>query len=193
MAGQIGAAEAFMARNWRVMGIAAIAALIVFYTARKQVGKINDEVSVTMSLIGQPAPDFSLTDLGGRTVQLSSLKGKVVLLDFWATWCGPCKLSLPHIQKVADDGGLAKRGLQVFAVNEKDAKPLVQAFMNDNHFSFPVLLDTDGLMNEEYKLAGIPTTVVIGKDGKVKNAWIGYSDDSDDEVDQALDQALNAS
>ena len=182
-----------MGRNWRVMGIAVIAALIVFFTARKQVGKINDEFSVTMSLIGQPAPDFSLTDLDGKTVQLSSLKGKVVLLDFWATWCGPCKLSLPHLQKVADDGGLAKRGLQVFAVNEKDAKPLVQAFMNDNHFSFPVLLDTDGLMNEEYKIAGIPTTVIVGKDGHIKNAWIGYGDDSDDEVDQALDQALNAS
>jgi peroxiredoxin len=181
-----------MRRNWRRLAVGTVVALIVYFSARSKVAKMNAlEQDVTMSLIGRPAPDFSLPGLDGKNVQLSTLKGNVVLLDFWATWCGPCRLTLPHVQKLAEDDSLAKKGLRVFGVDNAESKELIQSYLADNQFSFPVLMDASGMMWEKYKLGGMPTAVVIGKDGIVKNAWIGFTDDNNDEIDQTINQAVN--
>jgi thiol-disulfide isomerase/thioredoxin len=149
------------------------------------------EIPDPRSLQGKDAPAFSLKTLDGKDVKLADLKGSVVVVDFWATWCPPCRASLPHIQKLADDKELAAKGLKVLVVNVREDKPTIQPFMQKNHYTFTVPLDSDGNILQHYLVTGIPTTFVIGKDGKVKAAFVGYDEsEGGKDVDQAVEAAL---
>src|SRR5688572_27978714 len=116
-----------------------------------------------MALEGKAAPDFKLTSLDGKPVSMADLKDSVVVLDFWATWCGPCRMSLPELQKVHEAG--KGDGLRVFAVNLREDEDDVKDFVKETKLSVPVLMDTDGKVAEKYLVQPIPQTVVIGKDG----------------------------
>jgi thiol-disulfide isomerase/thioredoxin len=93
------------------------------------------------AFVGRPAPDFTLKDLGGHDVQLTSLKGKVVVLDFWATWCGPCRLEIPIIERLYKQYG--KKGVAVLGVNEQESGDIVRKYVERNKISYPVLLTSD--------------------------------------------------
>ena len=95
----------------------------------------------TQSIEGQPAPAFELSDLSGAKVNSKSLKGTIYILDFWATWCGPCVASLPHLDDLNTEYG--PQGVKMFAVNEQEEKAAVKKFMDDKKLKIPVLLDTD--------------------------------------------------
>jgi peroxiredoxin len=139
---------------------------------------------------GKPAPDFSLRTVDGQTVKLSDRRGKVVLLDFWATWCGPCRASLPHIQELRESQSWADSGLVVWAVNDRESAQKVGDFLANNQFTFTALIDGDGIVASDYGVRGIPMTVLIGRDGTVKNVWVGYGGDSAREIDDAVRKAL---
>ncbi|MFM7133348.1 MAG: TlpA family protein disulfide reductase, partial [Planctomycetota bacterium] len=114
---------------------------------------------------GDAAPDFKLTDLAGNEVTLASLKGKVVLLDFWATWCGPCKAAMPSMQKLHDEYG--PKGVVILGVNTWEQKAdAAKDYMASKKFTYGCLLKGDDLA-KAYGVTGIPTLVVIGKDGTV--------------------------
>ncbi|HMB94450.1 MAG TPA: TlpA disulfide reductase family protein [Tepidisphaeraceae bacterium] len=147
----------------------------------------------TTSLQGKLAPDFTLQTLDGKSVTLSAQKGSVVMIDMWATWCGPCRASLPHVQKISQDKALASRGLKVWAVNAKEEKQTAEKFVNQNNFTFTVPLDSAGQAMTDYKVTGIPTTVIVGRDGKIKNVFIGYGPGSDKQIEDALEAALKES
>ena len=118
---------------------------------------------------GKPAPAFSLTALDGTKVDLKSLKGSVCVFDFWASWCGPCCASLPHLDAIYQD--FKPQGVRFFAINLQEDQKTVQSFVKDTKLSIPVLLDSDGKVTSEYDTAGgIPFTVVVGKDGTVLKA-----------------------
>ena len=120
-------------------------------------------------LVGTKAPPFTLADLKGRNVSLASLRGRVVVLDFWATWCGPCRVEMPRVQNV--HAAFKDRGLAVFGVNFAEEPRTVRTFMAKNtQYTFPILLDKDGAVGDKYKAVAIPTLVVIGRDGLIK-AW----------------------
>jgi thiol-disulfide isomerase/thioredoxin len=140
--------------------------------------------------VGDAAPDFTLKDLAGTEVSLASLKGKVIVLDFWATWCGPCKAAMPVIQKLHDD--YAAKGVAVLGVNtwEQNQKA-VKNYIESKKYTYPCLLDGDKLA-EAYGVPGIPTLVVIGKDGKVVLTEIGLADASGGALRKAIDAALGA-
>jgi peroxiredoxin len=140
------------------------------------------------SLKGKAAPDFTLKTPDGKDLTLANMKGKVVLVDTWATWCPPCKASLPHIQKLATDKALADKGLVVWAVNDMETKADVDPFMKDNKYTFTVLMDTKGAVLKSYLISGIPTTILVGRDGKVKDAFVGYGGDA---TAKAIDDAVN--
>ena len=138
--------------------------------------------------VGDAAPDFTLTDLGGKEVTLTSLKGKVVLLDFWATWCGPCKAAMPTMQKLHDD--YKDKGVVILGVNtwEQEADA-AKAYMTKKKFTYGCLLKGDELA-AAYGVRGIPTLVVIGKDGKVAEVEVGLADPSGAGLRKVLDAAL---
>ena len=119
------------------------------------------------------APDFQLSDLEGRTVSLSDFRGKPVLLNFWATWCGPCRAEMPFIQDVFEDKRFSEKGLVIVAVNLGESRSKVVQFMEDYGLSFDVLLDTSRNVGQAYNIRGIPTTFFIDKDGIIKDIKIG--------------------
>ena len=126
--------------------------------------------------VNKPAIDFSLKSLDGKTVKLSDLKGKVVVLDFWATWCGPCKYSFPYLQKVYDKYKGNDRVMILTMdtwenVAGKERESLVRKFIDENKYTFPVLFD-EGFV-EKYGVEGIPTKFVIDRNGTIQFKKIG--------------------
>ncbi len=120
---------------------------------------------------GQRAPDFTLPDLAGKKVSLGALAGKVVVVDFWASWCEPCQKELPELQKIADEMGPK---VAVLALNiDKDHKVAADA-AQALHLSVPVLLDTDGKVAQRYNPPKMPTSYVVGKNGTLLSVHEGF-------------------
>jgi thiol-disulfide isomerase/thioredoxin/dipeptidyl aminopeptidase/acylaminoacyl peptidase len=145
----------------------------------------------TRSLEGQAAPDFKLRSLDGTPVVLSELKNKVVVLDFWATWCPPCRKSLPHLQHLSQDSGLQKKGLKVVTVDLRETKDKVREFLNRNSYTFLVAMDDTGTTAEKYLVQGIPTTLVIDGAGVIRNVFVGFGDASEKQLDETVNALLN--
>lgn len=144
----------------------------------------------TKSLEGQPAPDFTLTDMEGNSVSLSNLKGKVVFLDFWATWCPPCRESLPHTQSLSQHEKAKSGELVVLAINAREEADKVKQFMQEKGFSFRVLMDKDGAVLDKYKVQGIPTFVLIDREGKVAWVQVGFGSGTEKLMEEAVNKAL---
>ena len=123
------------------------------------------------AVIGKQAPDFQLNNLDGQSTSLSSLQGKPVLINFWATWCSPCRIEMPYIQQIYDEW--SDKGLVILAINIGESSSEVSEFMKSYNLSFPVLLDTKGDVAEKYNIRGIPTTFFIDKDGIIQEKKIG--------------------
>ena len=119
------------------------------------------------------APDFQLPNLDGQTVSLSDFRGKPVMLNFWASWCGPCRAEMPLIQEVFEDKEWSDKGLTILAINIGEDRSTAERFMEDNGLSFPVLLDTSESVAREYNIRYIPTTFFIDKDGIARDIKIG--------------------
>jgi cytochrome c biogenesis protein CcmG/thiol:disulfide interchange protein DsbE len=119
------------------------------------------------------APDFQLKSLDGPTITLSDLRGQPVLLNFWATWCGPCRFEMPFFQQLSGDPEWQARDLQILAVNIQESEATVSRFMVENGLSFTVLLDTAGEAARLYNVSAIPATYIIDKDGIIINNRVG--------------------
>ncbi len=114
---------------------------------------------------GLAAPDFTLQDLSGRDVRLSSLKGKVVVVEFWATWCGPCQASIPGMERLYRTYG--PKGFVVLAVSlDEGGWDAVRAFAKQEGITYPVLKGTDDVM-AEYRVRAIPTMFLLNRSGKI--------------------------
>ncbi len=117
------------------------------------------------------APDFKLTDMDGNVVQLSDYRGKVVLVNFWATWCPPCVMEMPTLQdRYAKYGG---KDFVVLAVDVDETELPVQAFMARNGLSFPVMIDEGGELYQLYQVRGLPSSYLIDEQGVIRGIHIG--------------------
>ena len=121
------------------------------------------------------APDFQLQTLDGQAVSLSDFRGRPVLLNFWATWCGPCRIEMPHFQAVYADPGWRASGLEILAVNVGEPPERAQAFVDENGLTFPVLLDTEQTTARAYNLRVFPTSFFIDESGIIKAVMMGLS------------------
>ena len=116
--------------------------------------------------VGNLAPDFQLQNLDGQTVSLGNLQGKPVLINFWATWCPPCRSEMPYIQEIYDEW--SDKELVVLAINIGESSSKVEEFMQSYNLSFAVLLDTRQDVAQRYNITGIPTTFSIDKNGIIQ-------------------------
>lgn len=137
---------------------------------------------------GQTAPDFELAGRSG-TLHLSDYKGKTVYLDFWASWCGPCKQSFPWMNDM--QSRYSGKGLRVLGVNLDQKTEDAKNFLNDTPAKFDVAFDASGKTPKTYAIKGMPTSVLIGPDGKVLMVHSGFKDESRAELEQHIKHALN--
>jgi thiol-disulfide isomerase/thioredoxin len=139
---------------------------------------------------GRPAPDFTLPRLDGsrKTLSLSSLRGKVVLLDFWATWCAPCRQMIPLLDAFHSEW--SERGVELIGVNsDGNGTPAaeIQAFLKSHPARYPMVID-DGRANALYRVRALPQLVLIGRDGTVRQTFLGLT--SRKEIDMAVARAV---
>ena len=120
--------------------------------------------------VGELAPDFELVSQNGEAYHLYDLRGKPVLINFWATWCAPCLLEMPNIQKYYEK---FPNDFTILAINAGESEKAVMQFVDDIGISFPVLLDPDTKIQSLYKIKGYPTTFFVDKDGFVRVQHIG--------------------
>lgn len=121
--------------------------------------------------IGKLAPDFTLTGLDGQEVSLSGFRGQPVLLNFWATWCGPCRMEMPLLQDVYEKW--TGKGLVLLVVNVQESPDLVKEFIEDAGYTFPVLLSPGSKVPLAYNIRGIPATFFIDADGVIRDVKVG--------------------
>lgn len=164
-----------------------IGALVFFqpmlFPDQDNAGAQPTQPSAPAAVVGAPAPDFELTDLDGNVVRLSDYRGKAVLVNFWATWCGPCKAEMPLLQDRYTT--LRNSGLVILAVNIGEDEALVRPYVEDLGLDFAIVLDPELAVNDEYRVLGYPTTITVDRDGNVVDVHVGAW------LDEQLDAVLS--
>jgi peroxiredoxin len=125
---------------------------------------------------GAPAPDFTLSDASGESITLASLRGQVVLINFWATWCGPCQLEMPAIQREFE--ARQGQGFTVLAVDAGETGPDVVDFGGKFGLTFPLLLDPKVVVNDLYRIRGYPTSFFVDRAGVIAIQHVGVMTDT---------------
>lgn len=146
----------------------------------------GDEEPKHESLVGKDAVNFVLTDLNGKSFNLEKLRGKVVVIDFWASWCGPCRETLPHVEKLHRE--FKDKGLVVLGINDEDIDDARQ-FVQKNGYTFPSLVDVESVVSEKYGVSSIPQTLIIDRDGKIFAHFYGSGEEEN--LREAVKVALN--
>jgi thiol-disulfide isomerase/thioredoxin len=136
----------------------------------------------------RPAPDFRLSDLKGVQVSLSGLKGKVVLLDFWATWCGPCRMSMPILEKLRER---RPNDFVLLAVNVGEDKDDVASYARERNIRSTILLDSTQIVGRVYGASSIPMQILIDREGVVRHVMVSFRPQMGEELSSWIDR-LNA-
>jgi len=145
-------------------------------------------LSLTLSLAAlnshaedkMPAPDFTLKSHSGKNIKLSELRGDVVMINFWASWCGPCLQEMPALEQIHQrykDLGFTLLGVNV----EQDLRE-AKAYLNKVNVSFPILFDVTNQVSADYEISGMPTTYLVDRDGNLRKLYIGYQPGSSEDT-----------
>jgi peroxiredoxin len=184
------------------IGILVVAIGVVAYANFQGVGQVSQLVDdggrVSLNpapgspvAAGKMAPDFKLKNLEGEIISLSSLRGKVVFLNVWATWCGPCREEMPSIQALYDEFG-KNPDFVVLAVSEdSNGRGPVDSYVRGNALRFNVLLDPENLVGDAYDVSGIPETFIIDRTGRIVAHHVGPYDWSKPEMRDALRELID--
>lgn len=158
---------------WRtLMLMAFVMGSIWIYLSRAPLDTLAQESTLEAAMTGFLAPDFTLTTLGGSTVQLSALRGKPVIVNFWATWCPPCRAEMPELEEVWQK--YDRGNLMLLGVNQGEDAGAVNRFKQQIvDFSFPILLDTRQAVGSLYGVRAMPTTFFIDAAGRIQDIKVG--------------------
>lgn len=161
-------------RFWHALiGVAAVLGGIWILMSRlpeSQAGVASEGLE-TAPRKGFLAPDFTLTTLTGATVQLSDLRGRPVLINFWASWCGPCRAEMPHLQAAYE--AHSDDGLVVLGVDQLESPPTVARFVEEFDLTFPIPLDSDGKVSAAYQARALPTSFFVDASGVIRDTFTG--------------------
>lgn len=134
---------------------------------------------VTADVAGTTAPDFTLKSRGGENVRLEDLRGEVIMLNFWASWCGPCRQEMPHMDAIEQE--FRDYGFRVLAVNVDQNRKDAERFLDAVPVDFTILLDQDSTVSELYDVQAMPTTVMIDRNGQARYVHHGYQPGYEDD------------
>jgi peroxiredoxin len=134
------------------------------------------------------APDFILPDLSGKTIRLQDLRGKVVIVNLWATWCTPCVAEMPTLETLWK--AMAGKDLVLLAVNQDEATDGVRDWVDGRELTFPVLLDPHAQVAHEWGVTGYPETFVVDRTGRIVHHHVGFRDWSEPEIVAAIELLL---
>ena len=163
-----------------VLSLALLSACSMDQTSESSMG--NQPTTNKNPLVGKDASNFELKDMKGNTVKLSDYKGKKVYLKFWATWCGPCRKSMPELEKLVKD---TDRNFEILTImapglqGEKTEEEFVKWFDQQDYKSVPVLYNPDGSAFADYQVRSIPTEVFIDSHGKIGHVQLGAISNED--------------
>jgi peroxiredoxin len=160
-------------KKWLQLSIFAIVLVIGVFTIISNLSASGDK---KYPQVGDKAPNFTLLDFNGQAHQLSDYKGKPVLINFWGTFCPPCKAEMPALQRQYDLW--SPKGVQFLEINLDTNKITAQSFMEQYKLSLPVLLDTKEAVRKQYGISEYPSTLFIGADGKIAYKKIGEMQES---------------
>jgi peroxiredoxin len=144
--------------------------------------------SVAALAPSSPAPDFTLRSMDGQNLRLGEQRGRVVMVNFWATWCGPCRVEMPHLNRLYEKYRSA--GFVLFGVNvDEDVRNAV-ALAQKMGLKFPVLADAEKRVSKQYDVTAMPSTVLIDRDGRVRHVHRGYREGIEDLYEKQIRELL---
>jgi peroxiredoxin len=176
-----------MRRETLIMKSAKKISLVVAFILLTAMGAYSPADSGKGTAI-EKAPDFSLKDLGGGMVSLTSMRGKVLLLNFWATWCPPCVSEMPSLNKLYQE--LRPRGFEVVAVSLDKSADGVREYVSKRGFKFLVLIDESNTVSRRYKVFSTPTTFLIDRQGNIVERFYGEYDWQDRDIRTKIEKLL---
>ena len=144
--------------------------------------------SLSAATAVEKAPDFQLPQINGDTVQLSDLRGSVVYVDFWATWCPPCRESFPWMESMHQR--YQDLGLQIVAISLDQKRDLIENFLKSHKASFTILQDSEGGSAEAFKVKGMPSSYLVDRKGNIRLRHAGFNDDDKAELESQIKQLL---
>jgi peroxiredoxin len=172
-----------MLTGFALVGLAVGLAFFNFPTMPSSSGDSGPAIPGLTEFVGSEAPGFDLRTLDGDALQLTDLRGRVVLLNFWATWCGPCRVEMPDLQARADRW---TDRLTIVGVNFDEPEADVRTFRDELGLTFPIVLDPGAKVQNLYRIVGYPTTILIDSQGVVRVQHVGLM--SPDQLDKYLAQ-----
>ena len=176
-----------MKRSPLTLVVVAFAVALMLYVGFHAARRNGPSFAPRLAL-ASPAPDFTLQSLDGKTMRLSDFRGKAVLLNFWATWCGPCKIEMPWFVELQNQ--YAAQGFQIVGVAMDDAsKEDISKFAKDMGVNYPILIGKESVGDEYVGVPALPESFLIGRDGKIVDKILGLRGKA--EIEDAIKKAIN--
>ncbi len=172
--------------KWHLVVKSLIIALLIAFFAPLLPKFLEEALAVNQS---EAPPEFSLISLNGKTVSLSDYQGKVVYIDFWASWCGPCRHTLPWMKQL--QGKFKSQGLEVLAINLDANRADAEKLLEGLNPTFTILFDPSGKAASNYHLPAMPSSYLVGKDGKIAVVHSGFREGDDQVIESQIEKLLN--